>query len=95
VLTALRFIAKINWRKLSPACKPRDQPSAILPDEMAKSRFRVITHTRKAMPSSVAMWAGALHDALSDDLDLLHCAMKLIDQNPLGTGAGLRRAAGA
>jgi argininosuccinate lyase len=46
------------------------------------------THTRKAMPSSVAMWAGALHDALSDDLDLLHCAMKLIDQNPLGTGAG-------
>jgi argininosuccinate lyase len=25
---------------------------------------------------------------MSDDLDLLHCAMKLVDQNPLGSGAG-------
>jgi len=46
------------------------------------------THTRKAMPSSVGMWAGAFKDAFSDDLDLIKAAVKLVDQNPLGTGAG-------
>jgi len=46
------------------------------------------THTRKAMPSSVGMWAGAFKDAFTDDLDLIKAAMKLVDQNPLGTGAG-------
>jgi len=46
------------------------------------------THTRKAMPSSVGMWAGAFKDAFTDDLDLIEAAVKLVDQNPLGTGAG-------
>lgn len=46
------------------------------------------THTRKAMPSSVGMWAGAWRDALQDDLQLLETALCLLDQNPLGTGAG-------
>jgi argininosuccinate lyase len=46
------------------------------------------THTRKAMPSSVGMWAGAFKDAFTDDLELLKAALKLVDQNPLGTGAG-------
>ncbi|MDO9548877.1 MAG: argininosuccinate lyase [Candidatus Marinimicrobia bacterium] len=46
------------------------------------------THTRKAMPSSVGLWAGAFKDAFTDDLDLLKAAVKLVDQNPLGTGAG-------
>jgi len=46
------------------------------------------THTRKAMPSSVGMWAGAFRNAFADDLQLLENAVQLIDQNPLGTGAG-------
>jgi len=46
------------------------------------------THTRKAMPSSVGMWAGAFKDAFTDDIELLKAALKLVDQNPLGTGAG-------
>lgn len=46
------------------------------------------THTRKAMPSSVGLWANAFKAAFDDDLDLLQAAIKLVDQNPLGTGAG-------
>jgi len=46
------------------------------------------THTRKAMPFSVSDWAMAFSDALSDDLKMLHGTYELIDQNPLGTGAG-------
>jgi len=46
------------------------------------------THTRKAMPSSVGMWAGAIADALEDDRVLLATASNLLDQNPLGSAAG-------
>jgi len=46
------------------------------------------THTRKAMPFSVSDWAMAFHDALTDDCKLLNSTYELIDQNPLGTGAG-------
>lgn len=46
------------------------------------------THTRKAMPFSVKDWALSFHDSLRDDLIMLHGTYRLIDQNPLGTGAG-------
>jgi argininosuccinate lyase len=46
------------------------------------------THTRKAMPFTVRDWAMAFHDALTDDISLLKSTLALIDQNPLGTGAG-------
>lgn len=50
--------------------------------------FPGYTHTRKAMPSSVALWAGGLSEALDDDLIQLKSTLKLIDQCPLGSGAG-------
>ena len=46
------------------------------------------THTRKAMPSSIKLWSSAFADALKDDLILIDAAYSLIDQSPLGTGAG-------
>jgi argininosuccinate lyase len=53
-----------------------------------KVKFPGYTHTRKAMPSSISMWSGAFYDALEDDLKLLEVALALVDQSPLGTGAG-------
>jgi argininosuccinate lyase len=46
------------------------------------------THTRKAMPFTVGDWAFAFRDALTDDLTLIRATLEVIDQNPLGTGAG-------
>lgn len=46
------------------------------------------THMRKAMPSSVGLWLGALAEGLDDDLVLLDAARSLIDRNPLGSAAG-------
>jgi len=46
------------------------------------------THLQVAMPSSFGLWFGAYAEALSDDLTLLQSAFKLVDQNPLGSGAG-------
>ncbi|MDP3998309.1 MAG: argininosuccinate lyase [bacterium] len=46
------------------------------------------THTRKAMPSSIRMWASSFIDSMKDNLKLIDLALQLIDQSPLGTGAG-------
>jgi len=46
------------------------------------------THMQKAMPSSVGQWLGAYEDAMTDNLILIDAQLKLLDQNPLGTGAG-------
>ncbi len=52
------------------------------------TRMPGMTHTRKAMPSSIAMWAGGYRDALLHDLELLMFIGKHTDLCPLGTGAG-------
>jgi len=45
------------------------------------------THTQRAMPSSVGLWAGAFAEALLDDLTLLEAAYTLVNQCPLGSAA--------
>ncbi|MBI3036854.1 argininosuccinate lyase [Candidatus Woesearchaeota archaeon] len=46
------------------------------------------THMRKAMPSSVAMWCAGFEAALEDDLKLIAAVKGILNQNPLGSGAG-------
>jgi argininosuccinate lyase len=46
------------------------------------------THTRKAMPSSIGLWAGSFVEGLIDDLGVLKAAYDLSNQSPLGSAAG-------
>ena len=46
------------------------------------------THFQVAMPSSFGLWFGAYAESLTDDLQLLLAAYKIINQNPLGSAAG-------
>lgn len=46
------------------------------------------THLQRAMPSSVGMWLGAYGEALIDAFGELERAYGLLDQCPLGSGAG-------
>ncbi|MEN8248501.1 MAG: argininosuccinate lyase [Bacteroidota bacterium] len=46
------------------------------------------THMQVAMPSSFGLWFGAYAESLIDDIVLLNAALKVVDQNPLGSGAG-------
>ncbi len=46
------------------------------------------THTRPAMPSSIQLWGQALLDSIQDNRQQLGAVRKLIDQSPLGSGAG-------
>jgi argininosuccinate lyase len=46
------------------------------------------THTQKAMPTTVGIWLSSFADAFADDFVLLRAVQKIMDQNPLGSGAG-------
>ncbi len=45
------------------------------------------THTQRAMPSSVGLWASAFAESLMDDLEVLKIAYRLNNQCPLGSAA--------
>ncbi len=46
------------------------------------------THFQLAMPSSFGLWFGAYAESLVDDMEILLAAFKVINKNPLGSGAG-------
>lgn len=46
------------------------------------------THLQVAMPSSFGLWFSAYAESLIDDVYLLQAALKVADQNPLGSAAG-------
>jgi argininosuccinate lyase len=50
--------------------------------------FPGYTHLRRAMPSTVGLWAAGFADALLDDLGPLGAALDLVDRSPLGSAAG-------
>ncbi|HEX8335071.1 MAG TPA: argininosuccinate lyase, partial [Segetibacter sp.] len=46
------------------------------------------THLQLAMPSSFGLWLGAYAEGLVDDVLTLQSAYKIVNKNPLGSGAG-------
>jgi argininosuccinate lyase len=46
------------------------------------------THLQLAMPSSFGLWFGAYAESLVDDMEMMAGALKIINKNPLGSGAG-------
>ncbi len=60
--------------------------------EFAHRHERVLwpgyTHTRRAMPSSAGLWAGALAEGMLDTLEALPALWRQVDRSPLGSAAG-------
>ena len=46
------------------------------------------THLQLAMPSSFGLWFGAYAESLVDDVITLQAAYRIVNKNPLGSGAG-------
>ena len=57
-------------------------------DANGEVRLPGYSHMRKAMPSSVSLWMGAFVESMQDNMKMLQAVQSLIDQNPLGSGAG-------
>ncbi len=88
VLTAVRLFEKSTLEQLMALADGLAESLSLFGSANAGIPLPGYTHTRKAMPFSVRDWAMAFHDALKDDVKLLKGTYELIDQNPLGTGAG-------
>lgn len=46
------------------------------------------THLQIAMPSSFGLWFGAYAESLVDDMETVTAAARIVNKNPLGSGAG-------
>lgn len=57
-------------------------------DREQRSLWPGYTHTRRAMPSSAALWAGGIADGLLDTLESLSNLWSQVDRSPLGSAAG-------
>jgi len=84
ILVALRLYEK---EQISEILK-LGEAFMIAAGKIADVPFPGYTHTRKAMPSSSRMWAGAYADCIKDDMEMLSSVLKIIDMSPLGSGAG-------
>lgn len=88
VLTALRLYYKEQLAGCRTTVETLIQRLSAFVDRFGTVALPGYTHTRKAMPSSVAMWGAAFIESMQDNLRVLDLAHELIDQSPAGTGAG-------
>ncbi len=88
VLAALRLYLRDAVESLAAGA---ESVAAAL-DEVARAHGDVAlpgyTHTRPAMPSSVALWAGGFAAALVDDAEGLRACRRRLARSPLGSAAG-------
>lgn len=88
VLTALRLFYKDELSNCKELIDKLVKTIAKFHKKYREIKFPGYTHTRKAMPSSIAMWGNAFIESMKDNLQVIELATDLIDQSPLGTGAG-------
>lgn len=88
VLTAIRLYEKDNLYKI----KNELQGLILSFKEFSKKygHFKMpgYTHMQKAMPSSIGLWTESFIESLEDDIKYVEFTISLIDQSPLGSGAG-------
>lgn len=88
VLTALRLYYKEEIKEVLKEAETFVKTLEEFKGKNSKVEIPGYTHMRKAMPSSVELWAEAFIESMEDNKKLLMCVLELVDQSPLGTGAG-------
>ncbi|MEA2055731.1 MAG: lyase family protein, partial [Candidatus Thermoplasmatota archaeon] len=82
VLTALRLYYKDEIKTVLKLIDNLVGSLLILKEKYGNVEMPGYTHMRKAMPSSVGLWAGAFIESMKDNKILLSNVYKLIDQSP-------------
>jgi len=88
VLTALRLYYKDRVEKILQQSDHMTHALKTFIKKYGAIEIAGYTHMRKAMPSSIAMWAGAFWESMEDNKKVLEFVKDHIDQSPLGSGAG-------
>ncbi len=88
VLVAMHLYLKDELQELKKNVK---NLSKVLLEAATKHKEVLLpgyTHLQIAMPSSFGLWFSAFAESFVDDLYFVNAAMKVVDQNPLGSAAG-------
>ncbi|MBW2988460.1 argininosuccinate lyase, partial [Candidatus Woesearchaeota archaeon] len=88
VVTALRLYYKDEISKVIELVNELIEGLLIFKNRFIGVKLPGYTHTRKAMPSSIGIWCDSFIASMEDNKALLGFVKTLIDQSPLGTGAG-------
>ncbi|MDR9417476.1 argininosuccinate lyase [Gracilimonas sp.] len=88
VLTAMRLYEKKQLSEISKLLQSLIKTLLEFGAKHEKIPLPGFTHTRKAMLSSVSLWAGGYAELLIMQLEMKAGVLGLIDRSPLGTAAG-------
>lgn len=88
VLTALRLYCKHNLKITRELAEDLKQVFKDFAELYGSQPMPGYTHMQKAMPTFIGVWIGSFYDSLNDDLIQISSVEQLIDQSPLGSGAG-------
>jgi Argininosuccinate lyase len=88
VVTALRLYYKDSLKRIKLQARKLIKTLKTLRKEYGDVEIPGFTHYRKATPTTVDVWLGSFIESLEDDLKVFKSIEYLIDQNPLGSGAG-------
>lgn len=88
VLGALRLYYKEKMDNCEELAKEFISALKGFVKKYGKIKLPGYTHSRKAMPSSIKLWGNSFIDSMKDNLILLDAISGIINQSPLGSGAG-------
>lgn len=88
VLVALHLYYKEELKSIQQKTKTFFDTLLELAETFKDKLLPGYTHLQVAMPSSFGLWLSAYAELLIDDVYLLNAALKVVDQNPLGSAAG-------
>ena len=88
VLVALQLYYKANLKSIKAKTKTIFETLIDLAETHKTALLPGYTHLQVAMPSSFGLWFSAYAESLIDDVYVLNAALKVVDQNPLGSAAG-------
>ncbi|MBS1617714.1 MAG: argininosuccinate lyase [Bacteroidetes bacterium] len=88
VLVDLKLYLKDELQQIAALVKELFDRWQELSEQYKEDLLPGYTHFQLAMPSSFGLWFGAYAESLVDDMEALVAAYKVVDKNPLGSGAG-------
>jgi len=88
VLVDLKLFMRHQLRKIVNLTEALFHKLVELSNQHKNDLLPGYTHLQIAMPSSFGLWFGAYAESLVDDTLVLQAAYKVVNKNPLGSGAG-------
>lgn len=87
-LVMIRLYEIAQMKKIMKLCESLAEAWTGWIKSVGKTPMPGYTHMQKAMPTTVGAWQESYKNALEDSVALTETATRLLDQSPLGSGAG-------